>query len=181
MQTSPGDAERYGQHRGHRHDQRECDRQLRQRGQSAEHPGVTVNGLPTITVPGAQVEGVGKALGISGISIAETGNTAAETFTAVASDTNGVLSATGGTQSNGNHTVTITGSLATVNADLATLSDTDSTAGTDTITVNATDSFGNTAAQQTIGVTVNAAPVLHVPGAQTLSVGVASAIEVACR
>ena len=41
------------------------------------------------------------------------------------------------------------------NADLATLTDTDADAGSDTITLNASDSFGNSAAAQTIAVTVN--------------------------
>jgi hypothetical protein len=44
--------------------------------------------------------------------------------------------------------------LADVNATLATLSDTDGTAGADTIAVNASDSFGHAAAEQSIAVTV---------------------------
>ena len=76
-----------------------------------------------------------------------------------------MLSATGGVQSNGNHTVTITGSLAAVNADLATLSDTDGTAGADTITVNASDSLGNAATAQTIAVNATS-ELITVPGAQ---------------
>ena len=59
-----------------------------------------------------------------------------------------MLSASGGTGIGADHSLTITGSLAQVNTDLATLRDTDSTAGADTITVNATDSFGNSAQKQ---------------------------------
>jgi hypothetical protein len=44
-------------------------------------------------------------------------------------------------------------SLATLNSDLATLTDTDPTTGSDTITVNVNDSFGNRAAAKTIAVT----------------------------
>ncbi len=40
-----------------------------------------------------------------------------------------------------------------MNSDLGTLSDTDGTAGSDSLVVNATDSFGNKATQQTIAVT----------------------------
>jgi len=43
-----------------------------------------------------------------------------------------------------------------LNSDLATLSDTDGTAGSDTITLNASDSLGNKATQQTIAVTAGA-------------------------
>ena len=54
----------------------------------------------------------------------------------------------------GTNSLTITGSLATVNSDLATLSDTDATTPSDTITLNAVDSFGVAAAPQSIAVTV---------------------------
>src|SRR6185312_14710216 len=78
--------------------------------------------------------------------------------------------------SNGTNGVTISGSLAVVNAALATLSDTDTTAGTDTITFNAVDGFGNTALQQTTAITVNGDPVVAPPGATTIGVGQAAAI-----
>jgi hypothetical protein len=143
--------------------------------------GVTVNGLPSLAVPGAQVAGVGKALAVTGIALSETGSTGSpETFTATLADTNGDLTVTanGATLTgNGTTSLTIAGSLTQVDAALASLSDTDTTAGTDTITLNASDSFGNAAAQQTIGVTVNGSPLLTVPGAQTLPSGVATAIS----
>ncbi len=144
--------------------------------------GVTVNGAPSIAVPGAQVEGVGKALAIGGISVSESGsNGSPETFTATLSDTNGDLSVTAnGTTlaGNGTNSLTISGSYTDVNLALASLSDTDATAGVDTIKVNVTDSFGNAATQQTIAVTVDGVPVLHVPtGTQSLAIGVASAIS----
>ena len=132
---------------------------------------VTVNNVPMITVPGAQTIGVGQAAAITGVSLSESGNTTGETFTVTLSDTNGVLSATGGTWSSGNDTLTISGNLTQVNSDLSTLQDTDGTAGTDTIKVNAVDSFHNNATQQTVAVTVNGTPptgFIFTPDAATL-------------
>ena len=63
-----------------------------------------------------------------------------------------------------------------MNSDLGTLKDSDGTAGPDTITVNASDSFGNSATAATIAVTANGAPVIAVPGAQTVALGTATAI-----
>ena len=121
---------------------------------TAQTIAVTANGAPVIAVPGAQTVSLDRTTTISGISLSESGNTGGETFTATVTDGTGVLTATGGVQSNGGHTLTFTGlSLATLNSDLATLKDTDGTAGPDTITVNASDSFGNSATAQTIAVT----------------------------
>jgi hypothetical protein len=117
--------------------------------------------LPTITVPGAQTIGVNKAASIYGVSLSESGNTAGETFTVTLSDTSGLLSASnsaGATVivSNGNKTLTISGSLTQVNAALGTLTDSEATNASDSITLNATDSFGNAAPQQAIAVTAKA-------------------------
>ena len=138
---------------------------------------VTASVTPVITVPGAQTLGINQLTAISGISLAESGTTGSETFTVTLVDSNGQLSATGGVQSNGGHTLTFSGlSLTTLNSDLGTLKDTDGTAGPDTITVNASDSFGNSATAATIAVTANGAPVIAVPGAQTVALGTATAI-----
>jgi hypothetical protein len=138
---------------------------------------ITVNGLPVITVPGAQTIGVGQATAITGISVSESGNTSGETFTATLTDSNGVLTAIGGAQSDLGHTLTFTAlSLTTLNNDLATLTDTNATVGSDTITLNASDSFGDAASQQAIDVMVNGLPAITVPGAQTLDVNQATAI-----
>ena len=98
-------------------------------------------------------------------------------------DSTGVLTATGGVQSNGGHTLTFTGlSLATLNSDLGTLKDSDGTAGPDTITVNASDSFGNVATAQTIAVTANGVPVITVSPSQTVSLDGTTTISAsACR
>lgn len=138
---------------------------------------VTVNGDPAISVPGAQTIGQGQAATIGGISIAEAGKTttSGETFSATITDTNGDLTATGFTGSA--TSISLGGvSLATLNTDLASLKDTDGAAGTDTIKVNVTDSFGNAASQETVGVTVNGLPAIAVPGSQTIGVGKAATI-----
>ena len=132
---------------------------------------MTANGVPVITVPGAQTLALGVATAIAGVSVAESGNTAGETFTVKLADTNGLLAATGtGVSGSGTADLTISGTLSQVNTDLGTLKDTDSTAGPDTLTVNASDSFGNVATAKTIAVTATTSPVITVPGAQTLGI-----------
>src|ERR1019366_8334910 len=125
---------------------------------------VTVNGLPVIAAPTTATVAQNVATAIAGVSVSETGNTrtSGETFTVVLADGAGLLSANtsagggGGTitPSNGGTTLTIVGTLAQVNADLTTLADADASTAADTITVNAGDSFGNTAAPQSISATV---------------------------
>ena len=136
---------------------------------------VTVAGLPVIAPQtAAQTIGVNQSTLIPGVSLTESNNTATETFTVTLADTHGVLSATdtggaGNTVSSPGTSLTISGTLTEVNADLATLTDTDGTAGTDNITVTATDGFNNSAASQIFDVTVNTAPILTTP-AQTIDV-----------
>ena len=132
---------------------------------------------PVLTAPSVITIGTGKTTSISGVSLAETGNTNAETFTVTATDTNGLLSATGtGVTGSGTKTLTLTGSLAQVNTDLATLTDTDSTTPSDSIKLTAVDSFGNSAAAKTIAVTVNGLPVITAPATAVLTTGVATSI-----
>ena len=110
---------------------------------------MTVSGLPTITAP-SQTLHVSESDPLSGVSVSETGNTAGETFTVTLHDSTGILSATGGSEitGNGSHDLTITGNLSTVNSDLATLQDSVGAAGNATVTVNASDSFGNSATRR---------------------------------
>ena len=132
---------------------------------------VTVNGVPVLNVPGSETTGVGKSDALAGLSVSESGSVGSpETFTVVVSDAAGTLSAavSGGdtvVPSNGGKTLTISGSYAAVNASLGTLYDTEPTAGVsvDTLTLNATDSFGNAATQQTVAVNVNGAPSITAP------------------
>ena len=129
---------------------------------------VTVNGVPAISASTTATVQQNQATAVTGVSVSATGNTttSGETFTAVLTDTGGVLSATtsavdgGGTitPSNGGTTLTISGSLAQLNADLTTLTDNDATTAADTVTINAKDSFGNSAASKSIAVTINGLP-----------------------
>ncbi len=112
-------------------------------------------GAPTLTAPLTATINQGAPTLIAGLSLAEIANVTGETFTVTLADTNGLLSATGtGVTGSGTTSLTIAGSLTTVNSDLATLSDTDGTTPSDTITLNAVDSFGVAAAPQSIAVTV---------------------------
>jgi hypothetical protein len=122
---------------------------------------VTVDGRPTIEAPAQSVLNYASPTGgaINGVSIGELPTSSGEIFTVVLSDGHGVLSATGGTASNGGKTLTITGTLIQVDADLETLTD-DESAASDTITINASDSFGNTAPPKSIAVTVNPGPAV---------------------
>ena len=123
---------------------------------------VTVNSVPSIsaTTPIAAVQGQAAAIPVT---VSESGDTSAETFTVAVTDTAATLSATtsvtngGGTitPSNGGDTLTFVGSLTQVNADFSTLSDTPLVLTSQTITVAASDSLGNTAIQQAITVTVS--------------------------
>ena len=100
--------------------------------------------------------------------MSETGNTTTsdETFTVVVSDNAGVLSANAGaaggggtiTPSNSNKTLTIAGTLSQVDADLTTLTDDESSTSPDTLSLSATDSFGNSATKS-LPVTVTPATV----------------------
>ena len=129
---------------------------------------MTVNGAPSISAPTSAAVAQNVATAISGVSVSETGNTttSGETFTVVVSDSSGVLSAntgaTGGggtiTPSNGNKTLTIAGTLSQVDADLTTLKDDESSTSADTLSVSATDSFGNSATKS-LPVTVTPATV----------------------
>ena len=155
-------------------------------GNTASHKSiaVTVNGLPAISAPASATVHQNQATAITGISLAETGNISGESFTVSLGDITGVLSATtvttggGGTitSSNGGRTLKIAGTLAQVDADLRTLTDKDATAGSDTITLNASDSFGNTASHKSIAVTVNGLPAISAPASATVHQNQATAI-----
>jgi hypothetical protein len=120
---------------------------------------------------------VGQKTAIAGVGLAESGTTAGETFTVTLSDTAGRLAASGsGLSGSGTTSLTISGSLAQVNADLATLTDTDATAGSDTIILGASDSFGNSATSASIAVTAGATPVITAPASATVGVKHAGSI-----
>ena len=142
---------------------------------------VSVVGRPALVVPASATVVGAIATSIAGLSLSEGGSTAAETFTVSLSDTSGLLAATGvGVSGSGTNNLTVTGSLAQVNASLATLRDDDNSLGTDPITLRAIDSFGNSAPEANVAVTVNQSPpVITVPAtihlqqaAQTLVAGI---------
>ena len=124
--------------------------------------------IRTIGAPAATAVAQNAATAISGVSVSETGNTttSGETFSVVVSDGLGLLAATTGaaggggtiTSSNGSKTLTIVGTLSQVNADLTTLTDADGSTSPDTLTVAATDSFGNSTTKS-VPVTVTPATV----------------------
>jgi T5SS/PEP-CTERM-associated repeat protein len=137
---------------------------------------VTVNGDPVIDSLTAIV-GVNRSSAITGISLSESGNTTGETFMVTLVDNHGDLSATGmGVSGSGTAKAAITGSLGQVNATLATLTDTDGTTPSDTITLNATDSLGNSAIAEQIAGTVNGDPVITLPSTASIKAGQATSI-----
>jgi autotransporter passenger strand-loop-strand repeat protein len=138
---------------------------------------VTINGRPVIAAPAAVTVGQGESSPVAGVSISESGNTAGETFTVVLTDADGALSASGAVAGSATTSLTIAGSLSEVNADLATLNDDDGVTPSDTITITASDSFGNSAVQQTIAVTVAPPPVVTAPSAATVGVNQPGAIS----
>src|SRR5438034_1136643 len=132
---------------------------------------VTASGAPVITVPGAQTLGIRSEERRVGKEGRERGKTHGENLTATGTETEGVLSATGGVQSNSGHTLTFSWlSLADDGIRFHCVTGVQTCALPNSITLNASDSFGNSATQQTIAVTASGAPVITVPGAQTLGI-----------
>ena len=120
---------------------------------------VTVANGPLIAAPAALTVGIGKSASVPRVSVSETGSTATETFTVVVADINGLLATSGAGGANvtglGTNSIAISGTLVQVNAALAGLTDVDAVAGADQLTINAADSFGNSAGAGGVAVTVN--------------------------
>ena len=135
------------------------------------------SGALTIAAPGSATVQQNQKVAITGVGLSESPTTSGETFTATLSDTNGVLAATTGatggggtiTSSNGGKTLTITGTLAQVNADLTTLTESEVTAGSDTITIKASDSNGGQAVSKSIAVTVTGPTGTNINGSYSTS------------
>jgi hypothetical protein len=139
---------------------------------------VTTAGKPMITAPASEVVGQGHSRAISGVRLSESGTVSGETFTITLSDASGLLSATGGgVTGSGTKSLKVVGSLSLVNSDLATLADIESTAGSDHIRINATDSVGGAAAQVSIALTINGLPAITAPASATVHKGTATAIS----
>ena len=130
--------------------------------------GVTVTGLPVVSAPGALIVATGIARSVAGVSVSEANAPSTEMVTVTLMDTNGLLTfgSDGGAivLNNDASSLSILGTFSEVNNALATLSDTDSSGTTDTITIGATDQFGNVATTPaSIAVTVNGLPVIAAP------------------
>ena len=136
---------------------------------------VTVDAQPAFSAPASAVIGVNQQASINSISLTENGNTTNETASVTVSDTHGLLTVgnSSGVTLGGNDStsLTISGGFASVQGALGTLLDTDGTTGSDTLTLNATDGFGNTANTDAIAVTVNGRPVIAAPTTLNLGVG----------
>ena len=138
---------------------------------------VTINGAPVVSAPFRALTSQGIADAITGVSLNESGSTTGDIFTVKLADTLGLLAATGaGVSGSGTTSLTITGSYAQVNVALATLADTESTTGSDIITVSASDSLGGVARPVSIGVTVNGPPTIAAPLKASLTRGVPTTI-----
>ena len=120
---------------------------------------VTVLGLsPVISASSALNLIEGQATSIS-IDLSEPDSTSDETFRVSISDGNGDLAANNNgfgasINGSGSTSLSISGSLTAVEEALSTLTDTPPSSGPDTLTVNASDSFGNSASTQQIAVNV---------------------------
>jgi hypothetical protein len=115
-------------------------------------------------------------------SIAEIPSFVGETFTLTLQDTTGLLSLNPNTlpypvtlTGNGTTKLTMVGAIYAINDALPLL--TDAETASDTITLNASDSLGQTAAQAKIAVTVEAAPVVTAPATATVAIGKLDAIS----
>ncbi len=133
------------------------------------------NGPPVFAGSTSKIISVSPATPISGVSLFESGSQRGVTYTVTVSDTNGLLSLTpeGGdtVTHSGSNNVTITGSLSAIQSTLTTLTDTDTTAGSDTIHLTATSSSGGTATPFDIAVTVNGPPVVTAPSSASTAAG----------
>jgi hypothetical protein len=119
---------------------------------------VTVNGSPSIAAPSSATVTQDVASVISPVVLSETGATGGESFTVVLHDAAGTLTATASgsasvVASGGGTTLTVSGLLGDVNHTLLTLADTDTGIASDSLTIVATDGFGNRS-QTSVPITV---------------------------
>jgi hypothetical protein len=125
----------------------------------------TQSGKPSITAPPSQAVTATVPTLLTPISVADP-SAGSGPLTVTVSDSIGTLSATvagAGTVSGaGGKTLTLTGELPDVNAELANVTYDAATAGTDTVTVRATDPLGSTAAAS-ISITAAALPAAITP------------------
>jgi beta-glucanase (GH16 family) len=137
--------------------------------QVLDHTVVTVTAAPVVVKPVVNAPATlstvaGATSALAGVTVTDTQSSGV--FTVVLSDSTGLLktSVTSGVTEAGENstTVTLTGALAALNTNLATLTYQGSAAGTDQLSVSATDATGNNVVANT-AVTVTAAPVVAKP------------------
>jgi hypothetical protein len=133
----------------------------------------------TVTAPSTLAVGAGQTNLISGVRLTVAGKAAkGETFVVTVMNDNGSINVNGagGVQISGARPtcITLTGTLAQVNAALATLTDFAPYAGTDTLTVVASDSLGDNTPTLYTPITIASAPVITAPASETVKSGVAT-------
>jgi len=136
-------------------------------------------GIMTVSAPDTLAVGVGQPDPVKGIRLSLSAKPAkGETFSVTVMNNSGDLEVgnTGGAVISGARPtcITITGTVAQVNAALATLTDKAPASGTDTMTVVATDSLGDSTPILYTPVTIAAAPSIIAPSSETVKVGVAT-------
>lgn len=123
------------------------------------------NASPVITVPGAQSATSNVAKAITGTSIADAESNNQTVSISVSHGTFSLASTNGLSFTVGDGTadasMTFSGTLANVNTAIATLNYTSTTdySGSDTLTINSTDSGGGAATQKTVAITVTWTPL----------------------
>ncbi len=147
---------------------------------SGSDSSVYLVGEPAISAPSSVSETTGGVTPVANVFLSEPAASVDQTYTVSLSDLSGLLSATGaGVSGAGTDDLLITGSLAQVNADLSTLTVQEGGATSDTITINATDGLGYSAAPSSISVIelTPPQPTIAVPNSAYGVVGLATPIR----
>lgn len=135
----------------------------------------------TITAPGTVAVGVGQTDPIKGVRLTLSAPAAkGEIFTVVVMNNSGTIDATNpaGPPYGGSRPtcINIVGTMSQVTAALATLTDQAPGAGGDTLTVQASDSLGDSTATLYSPITIASAPSIVAPSSVTVKTGVATSL-----
>jgi hypothetical protein len=138
-------------------------------------------GTPALSAPTSLQLAAGVPSTVSGLALAETDALGNESFTITAKDASGLITASdaGGASVTGSGTtdLTITGGYLAVGAALATLAVSEAAAGSDTLEISASDSFGGQAAATSVSLATAGALTLAAPAA--ITVGASTAVAIA--
>ena len=146
---------------------------------SSTSTNITVANPPTVTLSTTSVKTIqiNKATILTGLTITDT-SAGSSTLSVTISDTNGTLSATGAKASADGKSITLSGTLAAINAALVTLTDTNTTLGSDTLTIAVKDTGTGLSSSTSTTITVANPPAITVPGStQTIVSNKASTIS----